>query len=58
MLKEKLAFLKIAAQVFEAEDFFNIFLRFLGFRGSFSYKKSVSLGRKLSDVSIKFDSGY
>ena len=31
-------FLKIAAQTFEAEDFLNIFLRFLGFWGSFYYK--------------------
>ena len=30
-------FLKIAAQAFEAGDFLNIFLRFWGFSGSFSY---------------------
>ena len=38
-LKEKSAFLKIAGQASEAGDFLNIFLRFLGFWGSFSYKK-------------------
>ena len=32
-------FLKIAALVFDAEDFLNIFLSFLGFWGLFSYKK-------------------
>ena len=37
-LQEKSAFLKIAAQAFEAGDFLNIFFRFLGFWGSFSYK--------------------
>ena len=37
-LKQKSAFLKISAQVFEAGDFLNIFLRFSGFSGSFSYK--------------------
>ena len=31
-------FLKVAAQVFEAGDFLNIFLWFLGFWGSLSYK--------------------
>ena len=31
-------FLKIAAHVFEAGDFLNIFLRFLGFSSSFCYK--------------------
>ena len=31
-------FLKIAAQAFKAGDFLSIFLRFLGFSGSFSYK--------------------
>ena len=31
-------FLKIAAHAFEDEDFLNIFLRFWGFWGSFSYK--------------------
>ena len=31
-------FLKIAAQAFAAGDSLNIFLRFLGFWGSFSYK--------------------
>ena len=31
-------FLKIAAQAFETGDFLNIFLRFLGFSGSFCYK--------------------
>ena len=30
-LQEKSAFLKIAAQAFEAGDFLNIFLRFWGF---------------------------
>ena len=29
-LKEKSAFLRIAAQIFEVGDFLNIFLRFLG----------------------------
>ena len=33
-------FLKITAQAFEAGDFLNIFLKFGGFRSSFSYKKS------------------
>ena len=36
--QEKSAFLTIAAQAFVAGDFLNIFLRFGGFRGSFSYK--------------------
>ena len=31
-------FFKIAAQKFEAGDFLDIFLRFLGFPGSFSYE--------------------
>ena len=31
-------FAKIAVQAFEAGDFLNIFLRFWGFLGSFSYK--------------------
>ena len=31
---------QIAAQVFEAGDFLNIFLRFLDFQDSFSYKNS------------------
>ena len=35
---EKSGFQKIAAQAFKAEDFLNIFLRFWGFWGSFSYK--------------------
>ena len=35
---EKSAFLKIVAQAFEAGDFLNIFLRFSGFWGLFSYK--------------------
>ena len=35
---EKLVFLKIAAEAFEAGDFLNNFLRFLGFWGSFGYK--------------------
>ena len=47
MLKEKLAFLKFAAQVFEAEDFFNIFLRFLGLWGSFSDKKKCVIGTQI-----------
>ena len=34
---EKSAFLKIAALAIQAEDFRNIFLRFLGFWDSFSY---------------------
>ena len=34
---EKSAFKKIATQAFEAGDFLNIFLRFSGFWGSFSY---------------------
>ena len=38
-LYEKSVFLKIAAQAFEAGDFLNISLRFLGFWGSFCYKK-------------------
>ena len=36
-LLEKSAFKKIATQAFEAGDFLNIFLRFSGFWGSFSY---------------------
>ena len=32
-------FLKIEAQAFDAGDFLNIFLRFLGVCGSFSYKQ-------------------
>ena len=35
---EKSAYLKIAAQAFEGGDFLNIFLRFPGFWGTFSYK--------------------
>ena len=35
---EKSAFLKIAAQAFEAGDFLNIFLRFWGFSGTFLIK--------------------
>ena len=35
---EKLEFLKITAQAFEAGDLPNIFVRFWGFWGSFSYK--------------------
>ena len=35
---KKSTFLKIAAQTSEAGDFLNIFLRFLGFWGSFSHK--------------------
>ena len=35
---KKTVLLKIAAQTFEAGDFLNIFLRFWGFGGSFSYK--------------------
>ena len=31
--------LKVAAQAFEAADFLNIFLRFWGFCGTFSYQK-------------------
>ena len=31
-------FLKIAAQAFEAEDLLDIFLKFWGFWGSFSYE--------------------
>ena len=38
-------FLKTAAQAFEAGDFRNIFLRFWGFRGLFSYK-NVSYRKK------------
>ena len=38
---EKSVFLKIAAQASEAGDFLNIFLRFLGFWGSFSYQMFV-----------------
>ena len=30
--------LQKSAHAFEAEDFLNIFVRFWGFRGSFSYK--------------------
>ena len=37
-LLEKSVFLKSAAQAFEAEEFLNIFLRFWGCSGSFSYK--------------------
>ena len=37
-LLEKPSFLKIAAQAFETGGFLNIFLRFWGFWGSFSYK--------------------
>ena len=36
--QEKSAFLEIAAHTFEAGDFLNIFLRYLGFWGSVSYK--------------------
>ena len=38
---EKSVFLKIAAQASEAGDFLNIFLRFLGSWGSFSYQMFV-----------------
>ena len=38
-LKQKSAFLKIAAPAFEAVDFLNIFLRFWSFWGSCCYKK-------------------
>ena len=37
-LLEKSAFLKIAAQASEAGDFLNIFLRFWGICGSFTYR--------------------
>ena len=37
-LWEKTTFLKISAQAFEAGDFLNVFLRFLGFWDSFSSK--------------------
>ena len=38
MALEKSAFLKIAAEAFEAADFLNIFLRFLGFEAHFLIK--------------------
>ena len=38
----KIRVLKSAAQVFEAGNFLNIFLRFWGFCGSFSYKNFSS----------------
>ena len=38
-------FLKIVVQGFKAGDFLNMYLRFLGFLGSFSYK-NVSNKRK------------
>ena len=34
----KFTFLKIAAEAFETGDFLKIFLKFLGFWGSFSYQ--------------------
>ena len=37
-LQEKSAFFKISAETSEARAFLNIFLRFLGLGGSFSYK--------------------
>ena len=36
--QEKSTFLKIAVQAFQARDFLYIFVRFLGFWDSFSYK--------------------
>ena len=41
-LKEKSAFLKIAAEVFQAGAFLNIFFGFWGFWGTFSYKNFSS----------------
>ena len=57
----KSAFLKITAQAFEAGDFLNIFLRFLGFSGSFFlyflYKKKhvfkYNSNRKYSTKDLK-----
>ena len=46
-------FLKIATQAFEARDFFNIFLRFWGFWGSFSYKKFSYKKRRVVYVEVK-----
>ena len=48
-------FLQIAAQAFEAGDFLNIFLRFWGFSGSFSYnhfsyKEHVQFTTKLKQI--------
>ena len=37
-LQEKKVFFKIRALAFEVGDFFNTFLKFWGFEGSFSYK--------------------
>ena len=42
-LKEVLMFLKIADQAFEAGDFLNIFLRFLGFWGFYSSKNKFPI---------------
>ena len=44
-IPRKISVFKIAAQAFESGDFLNIFLRFLGFWGSFSNKKNcIDLG--------------
>ena len=46
---EKSAFLKIVAQAFKAGDFLNIFLGFLGFWGSFSYKNFAYKQKRVED---------
>ena len=52
---KNLVFFKIAAQPFEVGDFLNIFLKFLGFWGSFcfnyfSYKKQVVCSQYFGNI--------
>ena len=46
-------FLKTATQAFEVRDFFNIFLRFWDFWGSFSYKNFSYKKRRVAYVEVK-----
>ena len=48
----KISVLKIVARAFEAGDFLNIFLRFLGFWGSFSYKKFFLWKKRVDSLKL------
>ena len=54
-LQEKSMFLKIAVEAFEAGDFLNIFLRFFGFWGLFSYKKFSYKKKMCTGPTKRFD---
>ena len=48
-------FLKVAAQAFAPGEFINIFLRFLGFWGSFSIKSFSYIKKRVSCYSYNSD---